>query len=110
MNKIYISDTAKFEEVINNIEAILPSISNTFQSEKRNSEGMNGEGNTWKGQSQEKLYEKYKILESNFGPIEEALHIYVKFLRKTLEDYKALENSLNAKIDEYASNQMDVNS
>ena len=109
MNKITITDTAKFEEVINNIEAILPSIQNTFQSQRRNSEGMAG-GSTWKGQSQEKLYEKYKTLETNFAPIEETIGIYIRFLRKTLEDYKALEESLNAKVDEYSGNQMDVNS
>lgn len=109
MNKIVITDTAKFEDVINNIEAILPSIQNTFQSQRRNSEGMSG-GTTWKGQSQEKLYEKYQTLEQNFAPIEETIGIYIRFLRKTLEDYIALENSLNAKVDEYSGNQMDVNS
>ena len=110
MNRIVITDTEKFEEVINNIENILPSIKNTFQSERRNSVGLDGTGTTWKGQSQEKIYEKYKVLESNFAPIEETMEIYIRFLRKTLEDYKALENSLNAKVDEYSGNQMDVNS
>jgi phosphoglycerate-specific signal transduction histidine kinase len=109
MNQIVIKDTEKFEEVIDNIEKELPSIKNTFQSEARNSVDMSGT-DVWKGQAQEKLYEKYKQLEQNFTPIEETIALYVRFLRKTLEDYIALENSLNAKIDEYSGNQLDVNS
>ncbi len=109
MNQIVIKDSAKFEEVINNIEKELPSIQNTFQSQRRNSEDMSGT-DVWKGQAQEKLYEKYKQLEQNFTPIEKTISIYVRFLRKTLEDYKMLEQNLNARIDEYSGNQLDVNS
>ena len=109
MNQIVIKDTEKFEEVIDNIEKELPAIQNTFQSQKRNSVDMSG-NDVWKGRAQEKLYDKYKQLEQNFTPIEETIALYVRFLRKTLEDYKALETSLNAKIDDYSTNQLDVNS
>ena len=95
MNKIVITDTAKFEEVITNIENILPQIKDSFQSTRRNSEGMSGV-DTWKGQSQETLYEKYQTLEQNFAPIEETIEMYIRFLKKTLEYYKALEDSMNA--------------
>ena len=108
MNKLEITDTAKFEEKINNIEAALPTIQNAFASQRRNSEGIKGT-DTWQGLSQEALYEKYKILEQNFSPIEESIMVYIRFLRKTLEDYKALEASFDAKAEE-SSNQLDVNS
>ena len=108
MNKIVIKDSARFEELINVIEAQLPNIKNTFQNERRNSQGMSG-SETWKGLSQEALYGKYKLLEQNFEPVEESIAIYIKFLKKTLEDYKALEASIDAKAEEY-SNQLNVNS
>ena len=110
MNKVVIKDSAKFREVIENIEAVFPRIQDAFQSENRNSESMNGEGETWKGQSQEKLYEKYQELAKNFTPIEETIALYIRFLKKTLEDYEALEQQTNNMIEEYANNQMDVNS
>ena len=109
MNRIVITDTAKFEEVITNIENILPSIKDSFESTRKNAQGMSGT-NTWKGQSQETLYGKYQQLETNFAPVEETIEMYIRFLKKTLEDYKALENQLDAKVNEYASNQLDVNS
>ena len=108
MNKIVITDSARFEELINKIEAQLPVIKDAFQSEKNNSTGMSG-SETWKGQSQEALYGKYKQLEQNFTPIEESIEIYIKFLKKTLEDYKELESSIDAKAEEY-SDQLNVNS
>jgi len=108
MNKVIIKDSAKFEEIINNIEAALPTIQNAFQSQRNNSEGIKG-SDTWKGESQEALYEKYNLLEQNFTPIEESIALYIKFLRKTLEDYEALESSLNAKAEEN-SDQLNVNS
>ena len=108
MNKVVIKDVEKFEEVIENIEKELPSIQNVFQGQVKISEEMSGV-DTWKGQAQEKLYEKHKQLEQNFSPIEETIALYVRFLRKTLEDYKALDKSLELKMDEY-STQMNVNS
>lgn len=108
MNRIEISDPEKFEEIINRLEALVPSFQNTFQSQRRNSIEMSG-GETWKGKSQEALYGKYQLLEKNFAPIEEGYGIYIRFLRKTLEDYKALDKQLEAKAEE-SSNQLNVNS
>lgn len=108
MNKIIIRDSAKFEELINKIEAQLPVIQDAFRNEKNNSRGIAG-STTWKGMSQEALYGKYKQLEQNFTPVEESISIYIKFLKKTLEDYKALESSFDAKAEEF-SNQLNVNS
>ena len=80
MNRIVITDTAKFEEVITNIENILPSIKDSFESTRKNAQGMSGT-NTWKGQSQETLYGKYQQLETNFAPVEETIEMYIRFLK-----------------------------
>ena len=108
MNKITITDSSKFEEVIQVFEQVLPNIKNHFESERRNAREINATA-TWTGKSQEALYGKYKMLEENFDPIVETIEIYIRFLKKTLEDYKLLEQQLNAKEQEF-SEQLNVNS
>ena len=108
MNKIVITDTNKFEEVIQVFEQTLPRIKDHFASERRISNEYNAT-NTWTGKSQEALYNKYKMLEKNFDPIVEGIEIYIRFLKKTLEDYKLLEQQLNQKAEEF-SEQLNVNS
>ncbi len=108
MNKIVITDSNKFEEVIQVFETTLPNIKNYFESEKRNSNEINGTP-TWTGASQQALYGKYKELEKNFDPIVESMEVYIRFLKKTLEDYKLLEQQLNNKAEEFSS-QLNVNS
>jgi hypothetical protein len=49
------------------------------------------------------------MLEANFNPIVETLELYTRFLKKTLEDYKMLEQQINAKAEDF-SDQLDVNS
>ena len=108
MNKITITDSDKFQEVIQTFRETLPSIKNCFESERRNSIDIGGT-DVWKGKAQEKLNEKYKMLEQNFDPIVETMEIYIRFLQKTLDDYKELEAQISAKADAF-SEQLNVNS
>ncbi len=108
MNRIVITDTNKFEEVIQVFEQTLPNIKNHFESERRISNEYNAT-KTWTGKSQEALYKKYTELERNFNPIVESIEIYIRFLKKTLEDYKKLEQQLNQKAEDF-SEQLNVNS
>lgn len=108
MNRIEISDPVKFEEIINRLEAAVPSMRNTFQSQMKTQVDMSGNA-VWKGKAQEALHEKHEMLSKNFEPAVEGVEIYIRFLRKTLEDYKALDKQLEAKAEE-SSNQLNVNS
>ncbi len=108
MNKITITDSEKFQEVIQVFRDTLPNMKNCFESERRNSIDIGGT-DVWKGKAQEKLNEKYKMLEQNFDPIVETMDIYIRFLQKTLDDYKELEAQLNNKAEEF-SEQLNVNS
>ena len=55
------------------------------------------------------FFSKYKALEANFNPIVESMEIYIRFLKKTIEDYKALDKELMQKAEEY-NEQLKVNS
>jgi uncharacterized protein YukE len=108
MNKVVITDSDKFEDIIQLFEHTIPKIKGHFDSERRNSQEINATA-TWTGASQRALYDKYKMLEANFNPIVETLELYTRFLKKTLEDYKMLEQQIKAKAEDF-SDQLDVNS
>lgn len=106
-SKIVITDSNRYEEIINELEASSERIRNIIEKEKKNVERIN-ETDTWSGTCAKSMYNKYKELNSNYSLIEYSLEIYNKFLRKTLEDYRRIEEELNKNMEEMASN-LDVN-
>ncbi len=108
MNEILITDSSQFENVIQNFEKSLAKIKEIFANERRNNEEINAT-DTWTSSTQEVIYRKQKELEENFTPIEEGLELYISFMRKTLEDYKKLEQTINRNA-ENNNFQLDVNS
>lgn len=108
MNKIVITNSTQFEEVINTFEQVLTRVKDIFENEKKNAEEINGTS-TWTCMTQEVIYSKYKLLSNNFAPIEESLQLYINFMKKTLEDYKAIEAHIE-KSAEASSVQLNVNS
>lgn len=108
MNKILITNSTQFEEVIRAFEQSLPKIKDIFTNERANAEQINATS-TWTSETQKIMYEKYKLLENNFAPIEESLQLYINFMKKTLEDYKAVEEHIN-QMAENNSNELNVNS
>ena len=74
----------------------------------KNAKEINGT-DTWNGNGQVALYNKYVELIKNFSPIEYSLDLYIKFLRKTLEDYRRLEEELENNMQDFAS-ELNVNS
>lgn len=107
-NRIVITDSNAFENVISVFESTLPEMKKIFQSEKTITKEIDSTP-TWTGEAQKALYGKYKQLEENFNPIEESMEIYIKFLKKTIEDYKKLDTELSQKAEEF-SEQLNVNS
>ncbi len=106
--KIIITDSAKFEEVIMELEESYGKIKDIFAKEKNNKEEINGT-DTWTGKAQEAMYDKYALLAENFTPVEYSLNVYIKFLKKTLEDYKRIEEEINRNMEAVAE-QLNVNS
>ena len=83
-------------------------IKEIFANEKQNIENINAT-DIWTGKTQEVIYTKYKLLSTNFEPIEGAFQIYIDFLKKVLQDYQNIENYLNQNIEENITN-IDINS
>lgn len=108
MSKIIITDSTQFEDVIRVFEQSLPKIKDIFSNQRTNAEQINATS-TWTSETQKVMYEKYKLLENNFEPIEESIQLYINFMRKTLEDYKAVEEHIN-RMAENNSNELNVNS
>lgn len=95
---LQITNDAEFEQVINSLEQSYNKIKDIFQNQKRNAEEINGT-DTWTGATAEVMYNKYKQLSDNFSPIEYSLELYIKFLRKTLEDYRRLIQEIDKNVD-----------
>lgn len=108
MKKIVITSSEEFELCITSFENSLTKIKDIFSKEKSNIERINNT-NTWSGPVQEEIYNKNVELQQNYQPIEQALQIYIDFLKKTLNDYKALEEKINLNAEQNAYN-LDINS
>ena len=107
-NNISITDSKQFEEVIISLEDSYKKIQSIFSNERKNKEEINCT-DTWTGNAQEAMYDKYSKLTANFAPIEYSLDIYIKFLKKTLDDYKKADMEISNNI-EQISGGLDVNS
>lgn len=108
MSMITITNSEKFEAIINKIEQSSLRISALFSEEGKIFENINAT-DIWTGKAQKVVYNKYKDLEKNFAPIEETLKIYVAFLKNTLDSYKRHEENVinNTEINEF---NLDINS
>ena len=106
-NCITIKDSNKFQEIINLLENALKRVQNVIDSENKNVELIN-ETDVWSGPSARSMYRKYRELNSNYVLIDYSLDLYVRFLKKTLEDYRRIEAEISKNTDEMASN-LDVN-
>ena len=107
-NGIVITSPGEFQEVINELEASLNALSNIFSRETKNAERIN-QTEIWSGDASKALYDKYTMLNKNYAQIEYSIDLYIKFLKKTLEDYLRLIQEQEKNIDAMA-NSLDVNS
>jgi len=107
-SNIVITNSEEFRSIIVAIEESYNKIRDIFDKEKTNKEEIN-ETDTWSGNASKAMYEKYRQLSENFEPIKYSMAVYIKFLKKTLEDYERLEQEMSRNID-IVANELDVNS
>ena len=107
-NGIVITDSAKFQEVINSFEASFRNIKNIVDKEKKNVERIN-QTEIWSGGAARAMYSQYSLLNSNYDPIVYSLDIYIRFLKKTLEDYVRIDYEISKNADDMSAS-LDVNS
>ena len=99
MSNIYIKDSIKFKEIIDNFKNTTNNIDNIFKNENENLKGISGV-DTWTSDLQESTYRKYNELSSNYETIINSLNELSNFLDKTLDSYEKLDISLNKDINE----------
>ena len=107
-NGIVITDSALFQEVIDSLEGSKKRLTDAFLRQTNNVERIN-ETDAWTGITARKMYEKYNELNNNYASIEYSLELFIKFLKKTLEDYTRIEEELGKNMENIASS-LDVNS
>ena len=105
MNHIIIEDSNEFENIIAKFEDSYKVVKDTFENERKNIESINST-DIWTSDTQRVIYNKHTELQNNFGPIEEALELYIEFLKKTLSDYKAFEAKT---MENMSSNEQELN-
>ena len=105
---IVITDSAKFQEAIDKIDGAKKRLTDAFLRQSKNAERIN-ETKVWTGITAKKMYEKYSELNNNYASIEYSLELYVKFLKKTLEDYTLLNQMLTNNMENMADS-LNVNS
>ena len=108
MNKIVITSAEEFEGVISSLEKSLANIRDIFDLEEKDYKRIDGT-DTWTGASQQVVSVKLQELSKNYEPICYSLDLYIRFLKKTLADYKAMDEAINRNAEEMAQ-QLDVNS
>ena len=108
MNQVVITSYTEFQDVINSLENSKNNLSDLFDRERENVEKIN-ETDTWSGSSATSFYNKYVALNNNYDNICNSLDIYIRFLKKTLNDYMKMEAAINNNI-EAVANSLDVNS
>ncbi len=106
--EIVITDKQKFIEIVQRMEATLYKLSTTLERDMKNIRRIDST-EVWTGKSQAALCEKYSLLEKNFGPIQNSLSVYIRFLKKVLTDYVALEQRIDRRAEEQSA-ELDVNS
>lgn len=105
---ITITDLGEFQEVIDELKASLNNLTDIFNRQTSNITKID-QTETWSGDAAKALHDKYEQLNNNYPQISYSLDLYIKFLEKTLEDYKLLIQEQGKNLDSMATN-LDVNS
>lgn len=103
-----IVNTVEFQNEIGVFEDSLKNIRSIFAKERGNLQQIN-DGKAWVGKTEEALYANQTTFQKNFEPIEEALEVFINFMKKALDDYNRFEATQVKNLDE-GSSDLDVNS
>lgn len=103
MSKIIITNSKEFERIINELEYTIPDIENSFKLQDRNFSMIDGT-DSYRGNCQESISNKYREFKKNYDPIQETLRNYIKFLKITLNNYKEYESTIDKTIENNLEN------
>lgn len=93
-NRIVITNSSEFEQVINVFESTLSDIKQSFENELKITATID-DTEIWKGDANKAFTHKYKELSKNYKVIEDSIEIYIKFLKKALQDYEEMDKKIS---------------
>jgi len=102
-NYIEITSSIDFEKIISKMEQSIINIEKILDNETKNIESIN-ETDIWSSKTQKVVYRKFKELDNNFSTINSSLSTYIKFLQKTVSDYKNIEMTIDTNIEKNIEN------
>ena len=108
MNNITITDSEKFAEVITSLENSYNKLREIKENENINKEVID-ETDVWTSNAQKSMYNKFDELVNIYEQVDYSLDIYIKFLKKTLEDYTLINEEISRNI-EKVENELNINS
>ena len=103
-----IINSDSFQDSINNLEIKINNVSECIQNIDKNMVQITGKNEIWTSETALLMHDDYVEIEKEFEKINTQLATYLEFLKKTLEDYKTEEESINRLIEDNAS-YLDVN-
>lgn len=98
MSKVVITDSNRFERIINELEKTIDDYRDVFSLQNRNFSMIDGTEN-YRGQCQEVISRKYNDVKKNYQEIDDALVNFIKFLKMTLKKYKDYEREIDKAVD-----------
>ena len=107
-NSITITDSEKFNEVITSLEDSYNKLKEIKENEKTNKELINAT-DVWTSNAQNSMYNKFTELINIYEQVDYSIDIYIKFLKKTLEDYELLNEEISKNVD-LVENELNINS
>jgi len=96
------------EKEINEFEKSKNKIRQIFDREKKTTLILNN-GHSWVGKAGNAMYNKQQEFQKNFDPIIEALDVFIKYMKTSLEEYRKAEKETMIGL-EKNSESLDVNS
>ena len=94
-NRIVITNSSEFEQVISVFESTLSDIKKSFENELKITAAID-DNEIWKGEANKAFTKKYGELAKNFQVIEDSIEVYIKFLKKALQDYEEMDKKISS--------------
>ena len=98
----------EFKKTITALDAEITNLENIYEQITKKAKKLDGNDDMWKGKAQKALYDYYESVARDFPDTVERIKSFSTYLKNTLDNYVAGENSINKDVDESKEN-LDVN-
>jgi len=97
-------ETNVLQNTVEKLEEKVLNISNIFDDIEKKMHLIDGTSDTWRSNAQASVYRNYRTISDNFPAMVGQLNGYVLFLKKTIDNYKRGESTINNSIENNQNN------